>query len=90
MQTLGDLTYPMILRYVDDIVTVSEDQIRQAIAQAAVDAHLVLEPAGAVALAAAVLYAGQAAADRPVIAMASGGNITRNALRMALANTGQA
>ena len=77
----------MILRYVDDIVTVSEHEIRQAIAQAAVDAHLVLEPAGAVALAAAALYAGQSSADRPLIAIASGGNITRNALHLALADT---
>ena len=87
VQTLGDLTYPMILSYVDDIVTVSEGQIRQAIAQAAVDAHLVLEPAGAVALAAATLYPGQSSADRPLIAIASGGNITRNALHLALTNT---
>jgi threonine dehydratase len=87
VQTLGDLTYPMILRYVDDVVTVSEPQINQAVAQAAVEVHLVLEPSGAVALAAATRYAGQHSADRPVIAVASGGNTTRTALQLALADT---
>jgi threonine dehydratase len=87
VQTLGELTYPMILRYVDDIVTVDERQIRQAVAQAAVEAHLVLEPAGAVGLAAALLHSGLPSGNRPVIALASGGNTTADALRLTLAQT---
>lgn len=88
VQSPGDLTFPLILRYVDDVVTVSEQQIRDAVAHAALEAHLVVGPAGAVALAAAVRYSGRSSADRPVIALASGGNTTGDALRLALAETG--
>jgi threonine dehydratase len=85
VQTLGDLTYPLIREYVDDVVTVSERQIRAAVALTAVEAHLVVEPAGALALAAALVYADRpSAASQPVIALASGGNTTRAALCHAL------
>lgn len=75
VQTLGDLTYPLIRKYVDEIVTVSEAEIARATLFAAAEAHLVLEPAGALGLAAVVRYAGKLPAG-PVVAVASGGNTT--------------
>jgi threonine dehydratase len=85
VQTLGDLTFPMIQQYVDDIVMVNEQQILEAVAVAAVEAHLVVEPAGALGLAAALLYDERSSStSQPVIALASGGNTTRGALRRAL------
>jgi len=61
-------------------VTVSEAQIAAATLDAPVETHLVLEPAGAVALAAAQAYQGLLPANKPVVAIASGGNTTLEAL----------
>jgi threonine dehydratase len=80
VQTLGDLTYPLIRRYVDEVVTVSEAQITSATLLAAAEAHLVVEPSGALALAAALVYAGRLLQGRPVVCIASGGNVTLDAL----------
>jgi threonine dehydratase len=80
VQSLGTLNFALIKRYVDAIVTVSEAQIAQAMVDCFHANRLVVEPAGAVAVAAARLHArhtlppGQAAG--PVIAIVSGGNTT--------------
>lgn len=76
VQTLGELTYPIICRFVDDIVTVSEAEIASATLMAALETHLLLEPAGALGLAAALTYAQPLSQGKPVIALASGGNTT--------------
>jgi threonine dehydratase len=55
VQTLGTLTMPLLARYVDDMITVSERDIALATIEAAAEAHLVLEPAGALAIAGARL-----------------------------------
>ncbi len=75
VQTLGNLTYPLIQTYVDDIVTVSEAQIAAATLAIFAEKRLVVEPAGALGLAAALVYSAELPAERPVIAIASGGNI---------------
>lgn len=71
----GDLTYPVVKRYVDDVVCVSDDEIAGAILYFMERLKLVVEGAGAVGLAA--LLAGRI--DRigpdPVIGVVSGGNI---------------
>lgn len=74
VQSLGDLTFELVRRYVDQMVIVSEEAIRAATLQAAESLHLVLEPAGALALAAALHY--PVDADGPAVVIASGGNIT--------------
>ncbi len=76
VQTLGELTYPIICKYVDDMVTVSEEEIASATLMAAMKTHLLLEPAGALGLAAALTYAKSLSQGKPVIALASGGNTT--------------
>ncbi len=80
VQTLGNLTFPLIQTYVDEMITVSEEQIAAATLQAVSEAHLVLEPAGAVGLAAALLYQERLPAGQPVITIASGGNTTLDQL----------
>jgi threonine dehydratase len=80
VQSIGELPYAIIRRYVDDIVTVSEAQIAAATLSAFNEAHLVLEPSGAVALAAAQSYQSPLPDGSPVIAIASGGNTTLEAL----------
>lgn len=74
VQCLGNLTFPLIQRHVDQIVTVSEAEIAQATLRYADEAHLIVEPGGAVALAAALRSAH--AGSAPVIALACGGNVT--------------
>lgn len=75
VQELGRLTYPIILRHVDDVVTVSEAQIAAACLMCAAEAHLVVEPGGAVSVAAALAFAGGGDPGRPVVAIAAGGNV---------------
>lgn len=76
VQTLGELTYPIICRFVDDIVTVSEEEIASATLMAAMETHLLLEPAGVLGLAAAFTYAKPLSPGKAVIALASGGKTT--------------
>ena len=54
VEQVGELNFPHIQAYVDDIVTVSEDEMLAAIRQLARQARLIAEPGGAVAVAAAL------------------------------------
>lgn len=71
--SLGDLTFPLISRYADDIVTVSEAGIVAAMRLAWEVLKQVIEPSSAVPLA-AVLEARLPVADRSVGIILSGGN----------------
>jgi threonine dehydratase len=80
VEQVGELTFPHIQAYVDDIVTVSEDEMLDAIRQLAWRARLIAEPGGAAAVAAALNRgAGElgitSASERPIVAVLSGGNI---------------
>jgi threonine dehydratase len=80
VEQVGELTFPHLQAYVDDIVTVTEDELLDAIRRLARQARLIAEPGGAAAVAAA-LYRDpgelgiSSAADAPVVAVLSGGNI---------------
>ena len=69
----GELTFRMVRRYVDEIVTVSEEALSQALLLCLERAKLVVEPAGAAAVAAIMDEA--TAFEPPVVAVLSGGNI---------------
>ena len=86
IQTLGSLTFPLIQRYVDEVVTVTEDEIVNALRIAFSTTRMALEPAGAVALAAALTYGGSVHPDGPVIAVASGGNVDLRDLCLLMAS----
>ncbi len=68
----GSVTIPMIERYVDDFLTVSEEEIARAIAFAWYVYHEKIEGSAAVALAA--VLAGKVA-QRPSVLILTGGNI---------------
>jgi threonine dehydratase len=70
----GDLTFAHVQAFVDEVVTVSEDSIAQAIRWLFREARLVAEPSGAVTTA-AILDLG-AATQPGAIAVVSGGNIS--------------
>ncbi len=69
----GELNFAIIRETVDEIVTVSEDDIARALLVLLERAKLVVEPAGAVAVAAIMTGAVQSAG--PVVVVLSGGNI---------------
>ncbi len=80
--SLGQITFPLVLRYVDDMVTVSEDAIVDAMRFLWERMKLVVEPTGALAIAA--LHSGVVRAPgMRVGTILSGGNVDLNdALRI--------
>ena len=72
---VGEIPWRQMQCYVDDIVTVSEDEIRDAVRRLAVDARLVAEPSGAVPVAGYLHHADQLQLRGNVVAVVSGGNI---------------
>lgn len=69
----GEITFAMTRALVDDVITVTEDQIAEAVLFLMERAKAVVEPSGAVGLAA--LLAGKIDGDRPAIVVLSGGNV---------------
>ncbi|QAY73479.1 threonine ammonia-lyase [Agromyces protaetiae] len=69
----GVLNFEIIKEAVDEVVAVSEDDIARALLVLLERAKLVVEPAGAVSVAALLSHAVQL--DGPVVALLSGGNI---------------
>jgi threonine dehydratase len=69
----GDVTFRHVAALVDDIVTVSEEDLSRALLFLLERAKLVVEPAGAAAVAA--VLAGTVRLEPPVVAVLSGGNI---------------
>ena len=81
----GALTFPIMARLCGSGIAVTEDQALRAMALAHDRLKLVLEPGGAVALAAALFHP-EAIAGDAVIALASGGNVDRAVMLRALGN----
>ena len=75
----GDNTFAIIKDYVDDIVTVSEDEIATAILTLMEKQKLVAEGAGAVGVA-AIMFGKLPVAGKMVVAVISGGTIDVNIL----------
>lgn len=79
----GELTFPIMHRLCGPGLTVSEDEALRAMALAFTRLKIVLEPGGAVSLAAALFHPGAVSGD-VVIAVASGGNVDAEVFGMAL------
>ncbi|HUG49126.1 MAG TPA: threonine/serine dehydratase [Candidatus Limnocylindria bacterium] len=73
MEAPAPLPFAHLLRHLDEVLTVTEDEIGEAVARAAGELRLVLEPSGAISLAA--LYGGAGGAGTVTIAVLSGGNV---------------
>ncbi|MBX5469510.1 MAG: threonine ammonia-lyase [Thermoleophilaceae bacterium] len=71
----GELTLGLIERWVDDLVTVGEDQIAEAMVLLAERSKLVVEGAGAASVAALLAEAVRPAPKGTTIAVLSGGNV---------------
>ena len=75
----GDITYQLVEQYVDEIVTVSEDEIAAAILALIEKQTVIAEGAGAVSVA-AVLFHKLPVEGKKVVCIVSGGNIDVNIL----------
>jgi len=76
----GDFTLPLVERFVDDVVTVSEDQAAQAMVLLLERSKVVVEGAGAVAVAALVQGLVEAPGEGDVCPVLSGGNVDASLL----------
>lgn len=72
---VGELPMQHLLSQVHDIVTVTEDEITEAMRRLATEAHLVAEPGGAVAVAACLFRARELPDAAVRVAVLSGGNV---------------
>ena len=77
-QALGARTFAHLRAHLDSIVTVSEAEIAAGVRLAAERGRLVVEPSGALGIAAMSFHAGELGLDRvdgSVVAVVSGGNV---------------
>lgn len=74
-QSMGVLNFEHVLRFVDGIVTVTEDEILAAMRVMLTVTKLVPEPSGAVTLAAALFHAEELPKAEKVAVILSGGNL---------------
>jgi threonine dehydratase len=74
-QSIGAINFEHMRRYVDDIITVSEDEILEAVRRLARHAKTVAEPSGAVAVAGFLFHADELPRTKMNVAVISGGNI---------------
>ncbi|RJX29644.1 MAG: threonine ammonia-lyase [Desulfarculus sp.] len=77
---VGELTLPLIQRYVDDMVQVAEEHIAQAMLLLLERRRIVVEGAGALGLAAFLAEAVPALRGKRVVLLISGGNVDSNLL----------
>jgi threonine dehydratase len=74
-QSIGAINFEHIRAYVDDIVSVTEDEIREAMRALSANPKTVAEPSGAVAPAAFLFHADELPKAAVNVAVISGGNI---------------
>jgi threonine dehydratase len=86
----GTLTFAHIRKHVDDIVTVSEDEILETVRILAENPKTVAEPSGAVAPAAWIFHRELLPASNNTVAVISGGNVDPDLLRRVRSGVSQA
>ncbi len=84
----GEITFPIIAAHCGPALAVPDEDCLRAMAAAFRHLKLVLEPGGAIALAAALFHGAELSTD-PVIAIASGGNVDADLFARALATYGE-
>jgi threonine dehydratase len=80
-QSIGPINFEHIRKFVDDIVTVTEDEIRQAMKLLVVNPKTVAEPSGAVATAGFLFRRDHLPSTKLNVAIISGGNIETEMLK---------
>jgi threonine dehydratase len=80
-QSIGAINFEHIRAYVDDIVTVTEEEIRETMRALSGNAKTLAEPSGAVAPAAFLFHADELPNTKINVAVISGGNLDPQILR---------
>jgi len=83
-QSIGPINFEHIRQFVDDVITVTEDEIRIAMRRLAGNAHIVAEPSGAVTFAAWLFHAKELPDSKEAVAVVSGGNVDPQLLAQVL------
>ncbi|HHC30098.1 MAG TPA: pyridoxal-phosphate dependent enzyme, partial [Rhodobacterales bacterium] len=83
----GEITFPILHRLCGAGLTVSEDEALRAMGEAFMRLKLVIEPGGAVALAAALFHQSEIEGEA-VVVVASGGNVDGEVFKQALERLG--
>jgi threonine dehydratase len=73
-QSIGATNFEHLTKYLDGVVTVSEDEIRHAMRHVITAVRLMTEPSGAVPMAAWMFHRGELPASHKTVAIISGGN----------------
>src|SRR5437763_1534280 len=74
-QSIGAINFEHIRAYVDDIITVNEDEIRKTMKYLSANPETIAEPSGAVATAGFIFHARELPQTKLNVAIISGGNI---------------
>ena len=74
-QSIGPINFEHIRKYVDDIVTVKEHEIRRAMKHLLFAGRILAEPSGAVTTAAAMFHPSEIPASDKIVVVVSGGNV---------------
>jgi threonine dehydratase len=84
-QSLGERNFDHIRTYVDDIITVTESEIRSAMRTLLHVARLTPEPSGACSAAGILFHREELLPFRKVVVVMSGGNVEPDVLKSVLA-----
>jgi threonine dehydratase len=87
VQRLGDAPFEHVRAFVDDIVTVTEEEILDAMRRLALRVRLVAEPSGAVTFAAHLFHGEELPSSRLAVAVISGGNVEPDLLAKVLSGS---
>ena len=85
-QSVGEINFAHISKYVDDIITVSEEEIRASVRKLAMDAKLVVEPSGAVTFAGFFFHTDLLPETEHNVIVVSGGSVAPDLLAQIIHN----
>ncbi|GIV90475.1 MAG: L-threonine dehydratase [Chloroflexus sp.] len=81
VRRVGEHTFAIVQRYVDDFVRVTTDEVCAAIKDVFEDTRAIMEPAGALAVAGLKRYVAEHGTDLPAVALTCGANMNFDRLR---------
>jgi len=84
-QSVGPINFEHIRHFVDDMISVTEDEIRTAMRRIVTHSRIVAEPSGAVTFAAWLFHASELPESKQAVIVVSGGNVEPQLLAQVLA-----
>jgi threonine dehydratase len=87
-QSVGPLNFEHMRAFVDDVISVTEDEIRSAMRRMVLHGRVVAEPSGAVTFAAWLFHGDELPVSKKAVAVVSGGNVEPQLLAQVLTEEG--